>query len=516
MSEDRRPDILVTNPLPWPRKISGTISKYATTARGDPEDETSARHWQDRNLNDDRFLLPPTDVPEFGYAVVAGEDLHRNADWPTDERCIIETNRYRITFDRDRGGIKNLYDSRLGREWVDPNADYPLAGIVHERVADKSAADSRDLLFHAPEGGDDNPGGLWNAAPEVVEPFLEPEAENIESRWGFQSEWYAERTGPSKVTRHRVTRTPLGFDVRQTLAVPGIPDEVRLHVSIPHKGDDLVICAEWEQERDTHPSATYLAFPFDIDDPTAHLDVGEQAMRPGRDQLPASNHDYYTVQRWVDLSGVKDGMTVACPLNPLVQFGDFHFGDAQREFALDRALLLGWVATNYYNTNFRPFQPGRVRARYHLHPHDGGFDESFAHRIGREAEHHAPLVHPRFERIAAEARGPAKSSLLDLPEPPILVVQVRPSTSGPADIHPTGGVSPSSVTATGVELRLMNASDKKHTARVASGVLTLAEAKEVGYLGEIGAEAADVAVVDGALEVDLMSRELTTLQLSFE
>lgn len=511
-----RPDLLVTNPLPWERTVSGPVSKYAATARGEPTDETSARHWQDRTLNGDRFLLPPTDVPGFGYAVVPGDALYANDGWPTDERRTVETARYRVTFDRERGGIERLYDRHLDREWVDADADYPLGGVVRERVADESNDAPRDLLFRAPEAGADNPDGLWNAVPEAVEPLLEPDAPNVESRWGYQSEWHAERTGPTGVDRHRVTRTPLGFDVEQALAVPGTERGVRLRVHVPHEGSELVVEAEWEQGRGTHPTATYLAFPFALDDPTAYVDVGGQAMRPGRDQLPDSNHDYYTVQRWADLSGDDAGMTVACPLNPLVQFGDFHFGDARREFTLDRALLLGWVATNYYNTNFRPFQPGRVRARYHLDPHDGGFDESFAHRVGAEAEHRAPLVQPRFEATTADARGGATASLLDLPEPPVLVVQFRPATGGAADAHPRGGALPADADDDGAELRLLNASDEARTARVGSGVLTVTGASEVGYLGGGSAEGGDVAVVDGRAEVDLAPRELTTLRVTFE
>ena len=44
-------------------------------------------------------------------------------------------------------------------------------------------------------------------------------------------------------------------------------------------------------------------------------------------------------------------MTVATPDNPMVQLGDFHFGQQLKEFELKRAMLLGWVTNNYFPFN---------------------------------------------------------------------------------------------------------------------------------------------------------------------
>ena len=45
---------------------------------------------------------------------------------------------------------------------------------------------------------------------------------------------------------------------------------------------------------------------------------------------------------------------------------------------LSRALVLGWVTNNYWETNFRAHQPGAVSARYRLVPHAGPCDEAAA------------------------------------------------------------------------------------------------------------------------------------------
>ena len=50
-------------------------------------------------------------------------------------------------------------------------------------------------------------------------------------------------------------------------------------------------------------------------------------------------------------------MTIATPENPMVQLGDFHFVQDQEKVMLERAMLLGWVTNNYWETNFPGAQP---------------------------------------------------------------------------------------------------------------------------------------------------------------
>ncbi|HET7324417.1 MAG TPA: hypothetical protein VFJ06_08805 [Halococcus sp.] len=498
---------LVVNPLPWDRTLSGSVSKYAVDARGSPDDELSARHWQDRKLNDDQYLLPPTTVPGYGYTVVSTDELVSNERWPSDERHTVETDAFRIRFDRERGGIAGWWDKRTDREWVDESAEYPLAGVVRERVADEKHESPRDLLFRAPEAGDANPNGLWNAAPGLIE---DSESEPWESpRLGYQPDWRAERYGPECVTAHRVYRTPLGYDIRQSLSVPGLDSAVSLRVFVPYEETELVVEATWEEGRSTHPASTYLAFPLALSDPEARVDVGGQAMRPGRDQLPGCNHDFFTVQRWAALSNAECGMTIGCPLNPLIQFGGFQFGKDREEFELDQALLLGWMTTNYYNTNFRAHQPGVVRARYHLRPHDGPFDEAQVHRVGAEAEHATPLVQPLAESGIAPSL-PTTGRILDLPEPPVLVPSVRPAREADATLDPDA-VTAGTPLSGRVEVSLLNASDEMQTVALAGGVFSIDEARTVGMLGEDNGE--PLTVDGGVVEVTLDPRALRVLRL---
>jgi hypothetical protein len=485
-------EVFLFNPLPWDREISGVVSSNVVNVRGRAADRTAGRHFQDRGnefaadgLLDpdsspygDAYLLRLTTVPGYGYATADESALVERDTWPFDERAIVETDRYRVEFDRERGGIASWQDGKLGCEWVDREAEDALAGFVHEEVTDRESEDPRRLLFRYPDGAD------WGAEVTGLG----------EADTGFQPDWHADRTRPAGVTRHRVYETPLGYDVRQRLDVPAFDSDVVLRVLVPTDGRALTVDAVWTMDRNTHPEATYLAFPLSVEDPVARVDVGGHGMRPGRDQLPGTCHDYYTAQRWVDLSGRGRGLTVGCPYNPLVQFGDTWFGDNRESFDIEDARLFGWVSNNYWETNFRAHQPGLVHARYRLSPH-GPFDESHAHRTGLEAEHRSPLAQTAGEPRVDDAKLPPTGSLLDLPEPPVLTLHVRRATESADDE---------------MEILLRNASDEDRTCVVDSAALAIDDA----YCPSL--DDGSVNVATGGARVPLSAREMARLRLRFD
>ena len=199
-------------------------------------------------------------------------------------------------------------------------------------------------------------------------------------------------------------------------AAPAVRDYIQ-RVFLPDYADWIELEAEWQMSQDTHPEATYLAFPFALPGATARFDAGGQAVIPEADQLPGVCRDYFTVQNWADFNDGERGVTIAMPENPLIQLGGFHFGHNEYHFDLERALLVGWVTNNYWETNFRAHQPGMVYARYRILPYNGAFDQARAHRFGLEAAH-APAGQPlagagRRRRGAApcgDAASPARAA----------------------------------------------------------------------------------------------------------
>ena len=482
-SED---DLLLVNPLPWPRVIGGTVAPWISQIRGGADDTTAGRHFQDRQLLEEsqqtngtvnadelaakRTVILPRAIPAFGYQVLGQDDLTTYVlGEHVSEEAVVETAHYRLRFDRERGGVLSWWDKRLARELIDPHAGYALGSFVHEEVADRSHPWPRRLLSQ-----------------------MEWDPEAVERRSLWQQDWHARRQTPTRVISHKVYRTPLGTEIVQLLDAPGCDGPLVQRVVLPDHADYVEFRTHFRLGTDDHPQATYLLFPFALPDAVARLDLGGQAMLPGAEQLPGVCRDYFTVQNWVDFSNAHQGVTIATPENPLVQLGDFHFGAHQQEFVLERPMLLGWITNTYWETNFRAHQPGGIQARYRIRPHAGGFDEAAAHQFGLEALHAAPLLQNMGEP-SDQREWPQTGSLLQLPSGPIQVLHVKPAQD-----------------ADGLLVSLLNASDQPETATMASALLTIVTAAACDLFGT---HQTSLPVDAGRVTVTIPARRTATLFL---
>jgi hypothetical protein len=107
-------DLLVFNPLPWPRHVAGIVPPEVASPRGRVEDVTAGRHYQDRMPYDHsrfdpnveaspgkkKLWLEPREVPGFGYAVIPRSEL---TEWEPgaelSEEAVVENDSFRLTFD---------------------------------------------------------------------------------------------------------------------------------------------------------------------------------------------------------------------------------------------------------------------------------------------------------------------------------------------------------------------------------------------------------------------------------
>jgi hypothetical protein len=151
-------------------------------------------------------------------------------------------------------------------------------------------------------------------------------------------------------------------------------------------------------------------------------------MAPGKEQLPGTTLDWHAVQNWVEFSG-KDARVVWSPVEaPLVQFGDINTGKWLKELDLTNAWVFSYAMNNYWMTNFKASQEGRVEFRYSLTsapPSGGGIgaesasDRVAASRFGWDV--HTPLV---ATWLPARNEGRIKTageSFLSVDKPNIIV-----------------------------------------------------------------------------------------------
>ena len=358
-------EFMVFNPLSWPRTDMVRVSLPAgplREAKGKLKvvDRRLGADAKFQMMGDDALLVLAPNVPAMGYAVFAvttGEALPgTGASGPGSEirANAIENRYYRVTVDPKTGGVSSLFDKELGRELVDKSCPWPLNTYIYEQ----------------PEGG-----------RKAVDDMTKRAAFN---RWA-PSEAKVEAGWPGPVAASLVVRSAPKM-------CPSLEQRIVLYDDV--KRVDLVNVLN--KEETFAPEALYFAFPFQVGPgPNVRFEIAGADMAPGTEQLPATTLDWHTAQHWVEFSG-KDARVVWSPLEaPLVQFGDINTGKWLKKLDLANAWVFSYAMNNYWMTNFKASQEGRVEFRYSLTSLPPGAavaasDRVSATRFGWEV--HTPLV----------------------------------------------------------------------------------------------------------------------------
>ncbi len=192
----------------------------------------------------------------------------------------------------------------------------------------------------------------------------------------------------------------------------------------------------------------HFGFGFAVPDAKVRLDVGWAVIRPNADQIPGSCFNWFSVQRFVDVSNADYGVTWA-PLDaPMVETGkitgtlcgsgpnssDYLYPDPK--YWMDRSLesptIYSFVMNNHWGTNYCADQQGLVEFRYSICPH-GVYRPLEAMRFGME----------RSQPLLASAASDQATSQPRLTVSPaeVIVTALRPSRDGKALIVRLFGVS---------------------------------------------------------------------------
>ncbi|MGQ9592009.1 MAG: hypothetical protein ACUVYA_17140, partial [Planctomycetota bacterium] len=121
----------------------------------------------------------------------------------------------------------------------------------------------------------------------------------------------------------------------------------------------------------------HFGFGFRVPDGTVRIDVGLAAVRPEVDQIPASSKNWFSVQRWVDISNAEYGVTWAPVDAPLLELGGLtaNLLGSQTDHRVwiqklePTQTIYSWVMNNHWHTNYRAEQEGPVAFRYAIRPH---------------------------------------------------------------------------------------------------------------------------------------------------
>jgi len=242
------------------------------------------------------------------------------------------------------------------------------------------------MLSLAPAGSPDTPwlqAGEWplfsyvretaeDANPHAPnrgrEVFYDIDWDKIHAdRSGWETEWRAKREGASRLIHQEGRTTVHGPVLEQRWEAPGVHSLLQ-RITLLANRPAVLFEAEFEMQSTVTPEGIYFVFPLVFGEGwRAHFDTADTPVELDADQLPGANRGHPMVHRWACVHQPGRAIALTCPDAPLVGFGGFHFG--RHLSAVPRLadpLLVGWVANNYWTTNFPACQPGLKRVRYEL------------------------------------------------------------------------------------------------------------------------------------------------------
>ena len=120
----------------------------------------------------------------------------------------------------------------------------------------------------------------------------------------------------------------------------------------------------------------HIALPFAIPNARVRIGMSDTIIGPGFNQLPGSNHDFYSVQKWIDVSDQERGVTISCPQGALFEIGEMinenkvnNGYKKWKDRASTSSTLFLYALNNYWHTNYKADQEGLIRFDVYLQFH---------------------------------------------------------------------------------------------------------------------------------------------------
>jgi alpha-mannosidase len=368
----------VFNTCSWPRTDLVILPKESSV--GMVVFDAEGKPVSQQQLKNGELAFLAKDVPALGCKSYQLKKVPIADNWISFPIGKLASDKVIVQLDEVTGEIKSLKKVGLNKEFVDPSADHGLNGYLYVLGTDaKGAKTSGQASIKIGESG-----------PQVNSQVVESDA-----------------PGCNKFTR-----------------------EIRVIDGL----DRVDIINVIDKKPIRQKEGVHLAYPFNVPEGTVRMDLAWSVIRPNDDQLPGSCKNWFTVQRWVDVSNKDYGVTWATIDAPLVEIGGITanlIGSQTNPNAWIKQLepsqkLYSWVMNNHWHTNYLAEQDGPTTFRYSVRPHAGGYDPVAAMRFGIEQSR--PLVVVKNQAVE---RGLIVAE--KLPEN-LIVAGMKPSNDGKAVI----------------------------------------------------------------------------------
>lgn len=367
--------VQIYNTSSWERTDLVTLNRELSPL-GDRVLDDKGRMVPSQRLSTGELAFLASDVPPFSsqrFFVIPGPRPSEGS--VTAAASSLSSPDYLVKLDPTTGGIKSLVARKSGRELVSPTGRTGLNDFFYLPGADlNNLKRNGPVTIRVKENG-----------PFLASLIIESEAPGCKRL------------------------------VREVRLIDGL-DRVELINTI----DKLPV----RQKEGLH-----FGYGFNVPNGNVSFDVGWAAVRPELDQIPASCKNWFSVQRWVDISNDKFGVTWAPVDAPLVELGDItaNLIGSQTDWRVwiqhlrPSQTLYSWVMNNHWHTNYRADQEGPTVFRYSIRAH-GPFAAEEAALFGVSCSQ--PLI-----AVPAHPERPTPSRL-QVSSSKVIVAGLKPTDDG--------------------------------------------------------------------------------------
>ena len=197
--------------------------------------------------------------------------------------------------------------------------------------------------------------------------------------------------------------------------------EVRLIHGIPK----IDIINELDRPLIREPEGIHFGFPFNIPDGEVRINSPWAVVQPEKDQIKGACKNWFTVQRWADISNENFGVTLAPIDAPMIEVGDIRADATVSGWVRNlepSQTIYSYVMNNYWETNYKAEQPGVTRFHYSILLHEK-YDQIKAEQFGMDQSQ--PLI-----PVAVQKNDPQINSLFSVEPRDVVVTMIKPVDDG--------------------------------------------------------------------------------------
>lgn len=216
---------------------------------------------------------------------------------------------------------------------------------------------------------------------------------------GLNSYFYVEgrspevKYSPSEASVEVIEEGDLLSVIKTESAAPGCENITNYYTLV--KGIEKVyITTVTDKKKIYMQEGVHLGFPFNIPGGDIHIDLALGVYEPDAGQAEGACKNYFTPERWVDISNQDNGITLISLDAPLIEIGDITT-DATAYGWMDDTpesqTIYSYIMNNYWETNYLAAQEGYITFRYVLHPH-GMFNSAIAEKRATEESERLVVV----------------------------------------------------------------------------------------------------------------------------